>query len=467
MEDEIAFHPSSFILSFRWHALWCTIALHPKRVLHERRTVRMLARPAADRLLLGSPLRRPRIALVIVGVLALLTAIALVGILLLVAGFALLRGALQVFGLALLISSLLSIVPIVILCYLDRRERESRWVFATAFLWGGLIATGLALPANEGIMLAIDAWIKTQPTVREFLGGEATLLLAAPIAGPIVEETTKGFGLVLLFLLLRAEFDNLRDGLIYGALVGVGFNWMEAAIYVVNGYAQYGVAPWGQQLGTRYALFGLAGHALFTGLFGASLGLARQTGRRWLKIAAPIGGYLLALLTHMFNNILPLLAIILLRLADEPLPDTSASAPPDPVPFLEAWLTGSLFYLVLFLPALLLLGLAVWRSGIWERRVIREQLATETAPVVLDAERKQIDDDRMFATRRVEVADRRRGRVLVNAQNELAFRKWRVERDGGDAEQDVLVRGWREEIARLRGDAYTSANQGFVTEGTK
>lgn len=411
----------------------------------------MLARPAADRLLLGSPLRRPRIALAIVGVLALLMLVALLGILLLIGGFALLGGALRVFGLALLISSLLSVVPIVILRYLDRRERESRWVFATAFLWGGLIATGLALPANEGIMLAIDAWIKTRPAVGEFLGSEATLLLAAPIAGPIVEETTKGFGLLLLFLLLRAEFDNLRDGLIYGALVGIGFNWLESAIYVVNGYAQYGVAPWGQQLGVRYALFGLAGHALYTGLFGASLGLARQTGTRWLKIAAPIIGYILAVLTHAFNNILPLLAIILLRLGDEPLPDISADAPPDPVPFLDAWLAGSVFYLILFLPALALLALAVWRSGVWERRVIREQLAAEPAPVVLDTERQHIGDDHIFGSRRVEGLDRRRGWALVNAQNELAFRKWRVRQAGGDAEQDVLVRGWRDEIVRLRG----------------
>jgi len=66
----------------------------------------------------------------------------------------------------------------------------------------------------------------------------------------------------VIFWLLRAEFDNMRDGLVYGELVGLGFNWSEAALYV--GYAQSGVAPYGAQLGAR---FGLGGHAMFTGIF--------------------------------------------------------------------------------------------------------------------------------------------------------------------------------------------------------
>ena len=67
--------------------------------------------------------------------------------------------------------------------------------------------------------------------------------LAAPIFAPIAEEIAKALGVVLIFWLLRAEFDNMRDGIVYGALVGLGFNWFEAALYVAQGYAEYGVAP--------------------------------------------------------------------------------------------------------------------------------------------------------------------------------------------------------------------------------
>ncbi len=52
------------------------------------------------------------------------------------------------------------------------------------------------------------------------------MIVAAPLAGPIVEETTKGAGVLLLFLLRRSEFDDVRDGFIYGALVGIGFNFL-------------------------------------------------------------------------------------------------------------------------------------------------------------------------------------------------------------------------------------------------
>ena len=90
---------------------------------------------------------------------------------------------------------------------------------------------------------------------------------------------------------------------------------------MAQGFAEYGVAPWGLQMGARFALFGLAGHAMFTGIFGAFLGGARQTGRRWLRVLLPLIGLLLAILAHALNNSLGLLITILLRSAGEPLPE--------------------------------------------------------------------------------------------------------------------------------------------------
>ena len=135
-----------------------------------------------------------------------------------------------------------------------------------------------------------EAGVARHPDVTARLGEEAAWLIGAPVAAPIVEEIVKGLGVVLFFVLLRAEFDNMRDGLIYGALIGVGFNWEETAHWTASLYAEFGVAPWGLQFGTRYALFGLSGHAMYTGLFGAALGLVRQTRRRWLQVLAPIVG---------------------------------------------------------------------------------------------------------------------------------------------------------------------------------
>jgi hypothetical protein len=47
----------------------------------------------------------------------------------------------SVFLKALMLSSLLGVVPFAVLWFLDRRERESPWLFAAAFLWGGCITS--------------------------------------------------------------------------------------------------------------------------------------------------------------------------------------------------------------------------------------------------------------------------------------------------------------------------------------
>jgi len=87
---------------------------------------------------------------------------------------------------------------------------------------------------------------------------------------------------------------------------------------------------------------------------------------------------------------------------------------------------------------------------VWERRVIREELAEEVGRTVGGGEYEAIVADRMFRTRRIDRLRKRESAALVNAQHELAFRKRRVRDDGGDPERDRLVAGWRAEIARLR-----------------
>jgi len=398
-----------------------------------------------NRLLMGSPLRRSGVSKAITAGLLVILVFATLVQLVLFAGMP--PGIFTVFLRALALSSLLALVPLAILWFLDRRERESPWLFAAAFLWGGLIATALALPFNTAFFKLVDDWLAHHPMLEAMLGPEAPLMLVAPISAPIAEELAKALGVLLLFWLLRAEYDNMRDGIVYGALVGLGFTWFEAALYVANIYAKSGVAAYGLQLGARYALFGLGGHALFTALFGASLGLARQTRRKWLCVLAPITGLCLAIAAHMLNNALPLFAA-LARIAAGKLPSETEQIPD--VGFFQAFVSGSLIQLTIFVPFLLVMALAVWRSGVWERRVIREELASEVGRSVTPEEYQAIVGDRMLRTRRVDREPPKASAALVNAQSELAFRKRRVRDDGGDPEHDSLVAGWREDIRRLR-----------------
>jgi RsiW-degrading membrane proteinase PrsW (M82 family) len=361
---------------------------------------------------------------------------------------------LAVFVKALALSTALSIVPLSVIWFLDRRERETPFVLAAAFFWGGCIATALALPFNTASFRLVDRWVALNPVVLDILGPDAATLIAAPLSAPIAEELAKAAGVALIFWLLRDEFDNMRDGFVYGALVGVGFNWFEAPLYVAQSYAESGVAPYGLQLGVRYALFGLGGHAMFTGLFGMFLGLAMQTQRVWLRVLAPVAGLLLAILAHMLNNSLPLFGALAAAARGEPL----GSEPPPAealadVGLLEGFVAGSVIQLTTFAPFLLIAAVALWRSGVWERRVIREELASEVGRSVTQGEYQRMLADGILRTRRIDELHPGRSAALVNAQNELAFRKRRVRDMQLDDERDALVDQWRQEIRRLRESA--------------
>jgi RsiW-degrading membrane proteinase PrsW (M82 family) len=401
--------------------------------------------PARDRLLMGSPLRRrdvcARVCAVLIGLL-IFSFLVHLGV---VANMR--PEATRVFLLALMLSTLLSAIPVALLWFLDRREREKRFLLVAAFLWGGLIATAISLPFNTAFFRFADAWVMNNPIVSEALGPDATSMLAAPISAPIVEEIAKALGVLVIFWLLRAEFDNMRDGIVYGALVGIGFNWYEAALYVVQSYDEHGFASYGWQLGARYALFGLGGHALFTGIFGASLGFAVQTRSMWLRVAAPLVGLAVAMMAHMLNNVLPLLVTLANLASGEPpgeLENQVASG------FFEVFAEATQLQLTIYWPLILLMALAVWRSGVWERRVIREELAGEVGRAVTADEYQEVLRDRMFRTRRIDPDHPHLSAALTEAQHELAFRKRRVRDEGNDPETDLLAMGWREDIRRLR-----------------
>jgi protease PrsW len=398
-----------------------------------------------DSLRMAAPLRRRRISIgAAAALLSLLVVATFVHLGLLVGTRS---EVAQVFVRALIASSALSVVPLWVLWSLDRRERETPWIFAAAMLWGGLIATAIALPFNTAFFRVVDLWLTQHPTLAEALGPDAAMLVAAPISAPITEEIAKALGVLVVFWLLRGEFDSVRDGVVYGALVGLGFNWFESALYVAQGYAQWGVAPYGVQLGGRFALLGLGGHAMFTAMFGALLGVALATPRLWLRAVAPIAGLVLAIQAHVLNNVLPLVfALASAAVGESPL----MREPPPDIGFLDALISASLLQLMIFLPYVTIIALALWRGGLKERRVIREELAEELGRTISEHEYRAIEADRLLRTRRI---DRRRPELsaaLVTAEHELAFRKRRLRDEGKDPERDPVTAAWREDIRRLQ-----------------
>lgn len=189
-----------------------------------------------------------------------------------------------------------TIVYVLVLWWFDRYEKEPRRLLWTAFLWG-------AVPA---IILSVVA----ESVVGEPLAGlseEGAELMSSSVLAPLIEELTKGLAVLMLFLFFRREFDNVLDGIIYGATVGFGFAMTENVFYFMDSFHEGGLESMSTLVLMRGVVFGL-NHALFTSTFGAALGYARMSRRgfrRW--VAAPVG-LLGGMLLHGIHNLFASLA---------------------------------------------------------------------------------------------------------------------------------------------------------------
>ena len=316
---------------------------------------------------------------------------------------------------ALTIAAIAAVIPVPMYLFavlqLDRFETEPWQVLTAAFLWGALVATFFSAILNSLIGAIIAA------ALGEALGE----LLTASLVAPIVEETAKGVAVLLLLVIVRHEFDNVLDGIVYGSLIGLGFAMTENILYYGRQYQEEGVVGLGLLFYLR-SLLGGFGHALYTGTTGAAVGFARESTNWFVKLVLPPVGYLLAIFQHAAWNFL----------AGALIP---ALLPESLNPLVLLFVVMPLMSLVLTGPGLLaLLGVAVfaWRR---ESRVIRMHLADEvTAGVLTPAEYAMLPSLRARFWNEVG-ALRQRGigaflatRSFHLAATELAFRKWHVSR---------------------------------------
>jgi len=180
-----------------------------------------------------------------------------------------------------------------VLRYLDRNETEPWRLVLLAAAWGAVVATSLVIWA-ESLWQTI--------AIRTLVPGPGLEVSNAFSAG-ILEELAKGSAVVLLFLVMRNEFDDVVDGIVYGAAIGIGFNFMESVSYMTNLYAIFapeGVGPYaaGFQWYARQVLGLFFGHATYTAFVGAGLGIARQLPDVRRKLIAIASGFIVAIAAH-------------------------------------------------------------------------------------------------------------------------------------------------------------------------
>jgi protease PrsW len=180
------------------------------------------------------------------------------------------------------------------LTHKDRYEREPAKLALLGFLWGGLVAPWvMALPGNNAI-LSLFAKL----TSLDFYSHWSPALTA-----PIVEESSKFVGLVMLALLARNHVRNAYDGFLLGAFVGLGFQVFEDVYYIVAApdasFGSQQVASTLLVLVTRTAT-GFWSHSLYTAVAGTGFGYFLEAKNRSFghRLAVLVGFFLLACLAH-------------------------------------------------------------------------------------------------------------------------------------------------------------------------
>jgi protease PrsW len=197
---------------------------------------------------------------------------------------------------ALVVWALYAVPLLVAILTVDYFEREPWWLIAVAAVWGGLIATGLALSANEAV----------QSLLTTTAGQDVAQQWGAAIAGPTDEEILKGLGVGICALLATRRMRSPVDGFILGAVVGLGFQVVEDVVYTANVMA-VGQDPRSalvQMFVLRGIMGGLWSHAVYTGLFGLGLGYA-LTRVQWplvMRALAAVAGFVAAWSLHFLWN---------------------------------------------------------------------------------------------------------------------------------------------------------------------
>jgi protease PrsW len=319
----------------------------------------------------------------------------------------------------LIIGFLAATIPVpiylIVVLWIDRYEAEPLWMLGTAFLWGALVAVFVSYIFNTVFSLGV-AFATNSVEAGETFG--------AVISAPIVEEIAKATILFIFFFWKKDEFDGVIDGITYAAMVGLGFAMSENVLY-------YGRAAFGDTglplVFIVRGMFAPFSHPLFTSLTGIGLGLARQTRSTLVKFVTPVLGLLAAIFMHSIWN-------------------GSAKLFGGPV-FL-------LTYIVIMVPAFIIMLLVIFLGLRREGRVVREYLLPDFQDGVLtQQEYNQLCSvgGRMGASyqafSRGGMAHWRTCRQFNQMASELAFHRSRV------------ARGIRASDAAERENAYRVALQ--------
>lgn len=285
-----------------------------------------------------------------------------------------------------------AVVLLLLIRYIDLYEREPMPILGLMALWGAVAAPALVLALRERLIEILP----TGNSIREAM------------SAALVEEPIKGVALLSALFLSYAvarrygelEFEGVTDGVVYGVAVGLGFAFTENIFYLVQ---QESILKGFETFSQRADFVGLTmlGHGVYTGVFGAGLGLATWE-KSWLgRIGFPILGLGVGIFMHAVHN----------GLSAAGLPAATRG-----VDFL---------FFLLFIG-----GMVMWLR--YQRHVIGVELQAEVEDgLITEKERDTVWNYRKRARSYIDLAraqkfhDLRLTKLLHAELVDLAFQKWR------------------------------------------
>jgi protease PrsW len=196
--------------------------------------------------------------------------------------------SLMTWGLLVFLSFLPPLIYTIWIRNTERCHREQWLSIFLCFIWGATIAVVAALILEILLELPLQYSLSS--------GGMTPFLLAVVIA-PIVEEFTKPLALYLRTV--KTNLDELEDGLIFGAVAGLGFSATENLLYGYS-YLSEGFLIFLLVIATR-SIGGCLLHASATALTGYGIGKTMKNHSSFFGI---LPYFLLAIFLHGFYNFL-------------------------------------------------------------------------------------------------------------------------------------------------------------------
>ena len=189
---------------------------------------------------------------------------------------------------------LLALIPLglvlLVVFWIDRWEPEPLPTLIVAFLWGAGVSTAISMLVNTTVLYA---------AAESTLSLEGAFQISAVVSAPLIEETTKGLGVLIIFLIWRRTFNGAVDGLVYASVVAAGFAFAENIGYFIRFWDSI------TSIFIVRGLFSPFAHVTFTACTGLAIGMSarRRSPAAWVWMT-PIGLVCAITLHAIWNGVI-------------------------------------------------------------------------------------------------------------------------------------------------------------------